>query len=219
MSHEGRCTAGDARGEVLARIRAALVDVPRNAAEAPIPRDYERERAEPRLVELFAERVADYGAEVKRVERARVSEAVARSCRELGLRRLVIAAGAPPEWRVADAEVFDERWVNDRELDGVDGVISGCAVAIAETGTILLDGGPRCGRRAITLVPDHHICIVEAEQIVALVPEAFARLESAVRERRAPITLISGPSATSDIELNRVEGVHGPRQLLVLVAA
>jgi L-lactate dehydrogenase complex protein LldG len=173
---------------------------------------------EPRLVGLFAERVADYRAEVRRVERARLSDAVARSCRELGLRRLVVPAGAPPEWRVADAAVFAERWVNDRELDGVDGVISGCAVAIAETGTILLDGGPRCGRRAITLVPDHHICIVEAEQIVALVPEAFARLEPAVRERRAPITLISGPSATSDIELNRVEGVHGPRHLVVLVA-
>jgi len=207
----------DARAEILARIGAALADAPRGGA--PVARDYERERDDPRLVELFAERVADYRAQVKRIERGRIGEAVARTCQELGLRRLVIPAGAPPEWRVADREVFDERWVNDRELDDVDGVISGCAVAIAETGTIVLDGGPRCGRRAITLVPDHHICVVEAEQIVALVPEAFARLEPAVRERRAPITLISGPSATSDIELNRVEGVHGPRQLVVLVAA
>jgi L-lactate dehydrogenase complex protein LldG len=208
----------DARGEILARIRTALADVAREE-RPPILRTYERERREPRLVELFAESVADYRADVRRVERQRIEDAIARTCRELGLRRLVIPTGAPPEWRVADAEVFDERWVNDRELDDVDGVITGCAVAIAETGTILLDGGPRCGRRAITLVPDHHICVVEAEQIVALVPEAFARLEPAVRERQAPITLISGPSATSDIELERVEGVHGPRHLVVLVAA
>src|SRR5205085_10441360 len=136
----------------------------------------------------------------------------------LGLKKLVVAAGVPEDWRPQGVALLDERSASDPELDTLDGVLSGCAVAIAETGTIVLDGGPRSGRRAITLVPDHHICVVEEDQIVMLVPEAFARLEQAVRERRAPVTLVSGPSATSDIELNRVEGVHGPRTLVVVLA-
>jgi L-lactate dehydrogenase complex protein LldG len=102
------------------------------------------------------------------------------------------------------------------ELDGYDAALTGCALAIAETGTIVLDGGAASGRRALTLVPDHHICVVEARQIVASVPEAIAALEPAAREGR-PITFVSGPSATSDIELERVEGVHGPRKLDILV--
>ena len=96
--------------------------------------------------------------------------------------------------------------------------MTGCAAAIAQTGTLVLDGRGASGRRAITLVPDHHICVVRAEQIVGLVPEAFARVADAVRGERAPITLVSGPSATSDIELIRVEGVHGPRHLTVMIA-
>jgi L-lactate dehydrogenase complex protein LldG len=105
-----------------------------------------------------------------------------------------------------------------RELDGVDGVLTGCALAIAETGTIVLDSGPRSGRRAITLVPDYHACVVEAADIVASVPDAVAELADAAAEGR-PITLVSGPSATSDIELDRVEGVHGPRTLDVFVVS
>ena len=97
-------------------------------------------------------------------------------------------------------------------LDGVDTVLTGCALAIAETGTVVLDGGPRCGRRALTLVPDHHVCVVDAGQVVAGVPDAIAALAP-----RAPLTFVSGPSATSDIELERVEGVHGPRRLEVVV--
>ena len=101
-------------------------------------------------------------------------------------------------------------------LDGFDGVLTGCALAIAETGTIVLDGGARSGRRAITLVPDYHVCVVEAERIVAAIPDAVAALAEAAAEGR-PVTFVSGPSATSDIELDRVEGVHGPRTLDVFV--
>ena len=104
------------------------------------------------------------------------------------------------------------------ELDELDGAITGCAVAIAETGTFVLDGGAGQGRRALSLVPDLHVCVVRAEQVVGLVPEAIEHLEQAVREGR-PLTFVSGPSATSDIELNRVEGVHGPRILHVLLVS
>jgi L-lactate dehydrogenase complex protein LldG len=207
----------DARSEILARIRRALRDVPGDEPP-PLARDYERERHDGGVVGLLAERLADYRARVERTERASIAEVVARVCAQLELRRLVSATGVPENWRPQGVELLDERSVADRELDPLDGVLSGCAVAIAETGTIVLDGGSRSGRRAITLVPDHHICVVEAEQVVMLVPEAFARLEQAVRERGAPVTLISGPSATSDIELSRVEGVHGPRTLVVVVA-
>jgi L-lactate dehydrogenase complex protein LldG len=104
-----------------------------------------------------------------------------------------------------------------RDLDGLDGALTGCAVAIAETGTLVLDAGPAQGRRAITLVPDHHVCVVTGEQIVGLVPEALERLARTGGATR-PVTFVSGPSASSDIELDRVEGVHGPRHLVVVLA-
>jgi L-lactate dehydrogenase complex protein LldG len=218
----------DARAEILARVRGALTDVREHererdregeAAPTAVPRDYERERHDPRMLELLAERLTEYRARVERTALADVRVVAARVCAELGLDRLVVAGGVPEAWRPHGVELLDEGdGVDPRELDALDGVLSGCAVAIAETGTIVLDGGARSGRRAITLVPDHHICVVEAEQVVMLVPEAFARLEQAVRDRRAPITLVSGPSATSDIELSRVEGVHGPRTLVVVLA-
>jgi L-lactate dehydrogenase complex protein LldG len=114
-------------------------------------------------------------------------------------------------------ELIEDGGLTAAELDAVDGAVSGCAAAIAETGTIVLDGSAICGRRLLTLVPDHHICVVLAAQIVELVPEAIAAVAPAVRDRGAPVTLVSGPSASSDIELSRVEGVHGPRHLLVLI--
>ena len=127
-------------------------------------------------------------------------------------------AGRPPR-RVAAGRSGARlgEGLGPHDLDALDGSLTGCALAIAETGVLVLDGGTAQGRRALTLVPDFHICVVAADQIVDLVPEAVERLEPAVREGR-PLTFIAGPSATSDIELNRVEGVHGPRTLRIVIA-
>ena len=212
-----------AREEILRRIRAALGDVP--AAEAPadvaVAREYRRtgELSGEDLVERFAERVADYDARVRRVARAALRDAVTTACTELGLRRVALPAELPESWRPRDVEIIEDRGLGARELDAIDGAVTGCAVAIAETGTLVLDGTGICGRRLLTLVPDHHICVVTVDQIVGIVPEAITAVAPAVRERRTPITLVSGPSASSDIELSRVQGVHGPRHLVVLIAA
>ncbi|MBV9819889.1 MAG: LUD domain-containing protein [Solirubrobacterales bacterium] len=208
-----------AREEILARIASALSDVPAGEVLPPVGRDYRRGDARPRpeLVALLAQRLGDYGAVVRRVHAAEVSRAVERECERLGLRRLVGPPGLPTPWRPASVELVADDGLSARALDAIDGALTGCATAIAETGTLVLDGGPLSGRRLLTLVPDHHICVVGAEQVVGQVPEAIAQVASAVRERRAPVTLISGASATSDIELSRVEGVHGPRHLVVLV--
>jgi L-lactate dehydrogenase complex protein LldG len=204
----------DARTAVLSSVRAALRDGP---ASEPIPRDYRRAgaRSDDRRVELFCMRVGDYRASVARP--ANVGTAVAEACASRAAARMVIPAGLPVGWRPAGVTLVEDSGLSAAELDGFDGVITGCTVAIAETGTIVLSGAPAEGRRAITLVPDVHICVVREEQVVELVPEALTRLEPLVSRERRPITFISGPSATSDIELSRVEGVHGPRNLVVLV--
>ncbi|HET9143488.1 lactate utilization protein C [Actinophytocola sp.] len=200
----------DARAVILNRIRAAMADRP---SAPPVPRDYDTHRPVDDLLGLFAERVADYRATVRRVGAGKLAAAVATALHERGARTMVVPPDVPASWC---AEGF--RWLVDDpplavdELDAVDGVLTGTAVAIAETGTIVLDAGPAQGRRALTLVPDYHLCVVRAEQVVGTVPEALAALDP-VR----PLTFISGPSATSDIELNRVEGVHGPRTLELLL--
>jgi len=202
----------DARSVVLGRIRAALADRP---ARPEIPRDYARSRDFPDVLGLFEERVADYKAVVRRVTEAGLPAAIASS---VSTRRVMVApADIPPWWRVGKVV-----WSLDAPagplsvpfLDRADVVLTGCAVAIAETGTIVLDAGEAQGRRALSLVPDYHLCVVHADQVVGTVPEALARLDPT-----RPLTFISGPSATSDIELDRVEGVHGPRTLEVLVVS
>ncbi len=209
-----------AREDILGRIRAALADVP--ADELPddvsVERGYDRSLGlDARgLRDLLAERVADYRAVVRVLEAEALTAALGAACRRHSTRRLAVPTDLPEAWRPPDVELVPDDGLANEALDTVDGVLSGCAAAIAETGTIVLDGGARQGRRALTLVPDLHLCVVEADQIVGTVPEAFERLAPAARERR-PLTFISGPSATSDIELNRVEGVHGPRRLEVFI--
>ncbi len=213
----------DARGEILGRIRAALADVPASerAGDVPVTRDYRRADDRPRdeLVTLFAERVSDYRAQsCNASRRPRSADAITRACADQALRTVAVPIGLPDAWLPAGVRLVRDEGLSAAELDRVDGALTGCAAAIAETGTIVLDGGPLSGRRALTLVPDHHICVVAVEQIHGQIAEAFAAVATAVTERHAPITLVSGPSATSDIELERVEGVHGPRQLTVLIA-
>jgi L-lactate dehydrogenase complex protein LldG len=192
-----------ARDEVLGRVRAAL-----GAVEAPaVPRDYHGPGAAAADVDLFCERVADYKATVHRT-----------TPDDLAARIKAVLAEHGAERVAGTVEGFEDAALGPRELDALDGVVTGCALGIAETGTIVLDGAEASGRRALTLVPDLHVCVVHEEQIVATVPDAVDRLAEAARAGR-PITLVSGPSATSDIELDRVEGVHGPRRLEVLVVA
>lgn len=203
------------RDDVLGRLRVALHDVPPTEATADVAvrRDYRR--STPADADLFAERVEDYRAVVRRVADGDVPAAVAACVQSRG-GPFVAPAGLPDEWLSAldGAVARDDGGLSHDELDTTSGVVTGCAVAITETGTIVLDGGPAQGRRAITLVPDYHLCVVLADQVVGSVPEALGRLDPT-----RPLTFISGPSATSDIELERVEGVHGPRTLEVILVA
>jgi L-lactate dehydrogenase complex protein LldG len=200
------------RDRILARVRAAVA----NAPEPAVRRAYRTAASAPgpELIELFAERVRDYRAIVHVVSEGEAAATVAAALAERGVKRLVVPAGLPAEFLAAASadRLADDPPLAPAELDRVDGVITLCAVAIAETGTIVLDAGPGQGRRALSLVPDYHLCLVRAGQIAGRVPEAVARLDP-----RRPLTWISGPSATSDIELNRVEGVHGPRTLEVVI--
>lgn len=203
-----------AREEVLGRIRAALRDVP-DDGQIPIPRDYARSRTQPGgAVERFCERVADYRATVERVPPDGLGAAVAAALS--GSARVAVPPGLPASWTaVTGAELVPDPAgspLSVADLDAVDAVLTGCVVAVAETGTIVLQSGPLCGRRALTLVPDVHVCVVAAHDVVDDVPAAIARLRPDL-----PLTWVSGPSATSDIELDRVEGVHGPRVLRVIV--
>ncbi|WP_042405016.1 LutC/YkgG family protein [Streptacidiphilus carbonis] len=204
-----------ARDRILARIRAAVADAPE---PPPVLRDYRDSHhpADPaRLLDLLAENLADYRALVHRCTEAELPALIGRILAERGSHTLLVPDGVPEPW-LTDARVDlvrDDPPLAPDRLDAVDSVLTGCALAIAETGTIVLDAGPGQGRRALTLVPDHHLCVIRAaDQVVASVPHAMPRLDPA-----RPQTWISGPSATSDIELDRVEGVHGPRTLEVVL--
>jgi L-lactate dehydrogenase complex protein LldG len=195
----------DAREEILQAVRRAVGAAPK--ALADVPRGY-RERAVPEnLVELFAERVEDYRAVVTRVRAAGAEEAIRAAL--AGADRVVVPDGFEYDVPGAVAGAAD---MTPAELDHLDAVVTGASVGIAITGTIVLEHGPGQGRRALSLVPDLHVCVVREDQVVAGVPEAVSVLDPA-----RPQTWISGPSATSDIELNRVEGVHGPRNLHVIL--
>ncbi|MEU7058228.1 LUD domain-containing protein [Streptomyces sp. NPDC046197] len=213
-----------ARAEVLARIRRAVGDS--SAVEQPyarVPRSYRNaggggrpgEAGSPQTVALFLERIADYGASARLVDADAAPSAIAEALAGRSAGTVVVPNGFPEPWRAGLAGVLvlgDDPPAGPAALDAVDGAVTTAATAVAATGTFVLDGGPGQGRRALTLVPDYHLCVIPADRIVRSVPQALARLDP-VR----PLTFVSGPSATSDIELKRVEGVHGPRTLEVLV--
>jgi L-lactate dehydrogenase complex protein LldG len=192
-----------ARDEILDRVRSALAGVEAPAAAPPPP---SLPRGDVDLVARFAERVADYRAVVERCSAAEVTARV-RAALPDGARIVV-----PPGLDLDVPGSIEDDGLSAADLDALDGVVTRATLGIAETGTIVLDHGPGQGRRAITLVPDLHVCLVDAAQVVADVPDAMALLDPG-----RPQTWISGPSATSDIELDRVEGVHGPRRLHVIV--
>jgi L-lactate dehydrogenase complex protein LldG len=193
-----------ARDEILGRVRAALADAPEPSA-ASVPRRTPAADADV-VVALFCDRVADYRADVERCSEAELPERLRAALPE-GARVVV-----PTDLDLDVPGAVADDALSAADLDALDAVVTRARLAIAETGTIVLDHGPGQGRRAITLVPDHHVCVVDATQVVADVPDAFDLIEGT-----GVLTWISGPSATSDIELDRVEGVHGPRRLHVIV--
>ena len=199
-----------ARDEILGRVRAA--NAAAGAQAGHILRDYrqtgEHPAGDPKLLELFIDRLVDYKAAVHRCSPSDLPDTLNGICRDW---TVVVPAGSP--LTVANA-ISDAPPLPHTRLDEVDAVLTGCAAACAETGTIALDAGPDQGRRALTLIPDRHVCVVRADQVVQTVPELLARLDPT-----RPLTFVSGPSATSDIELHRVEGVHGPRTLIVVLVA
>jgi L-lactate dehydrogenase complex protein LldG len=203
------------REEILGRIRAATADI---TAVAGIPRRYAPPgrgpgQADEALVGLFEERASDYLATVRRCAADDAAQVIADAAGARGAQRIGVPRGFPADWSaLLGGAVPDDPPLDIAALDTLDGVVTTCAVAIAETGTIVLDAGPGQGSRAFTLVPDYHVAVVRTGQIVAAVPDAVAALDP-VR----PLTWISGPSATSDIELSRVEGVHGPRSLDIVI--
>jgi L-lactate dehydrogenase complex protein LldG len=207
-----------ARDDVLARIRQALG--PDRTSPAEVARDYRltdgRPPGHPALLDLLVDRVEDYRATVLRCRSDEIGATVAAAL-DQGLGAgwvpgdVVVAPGLPAEWRPAGSDVDDDR--PPVQLAARSAAVTAVAVAIAETGTLVLDGSPACGRRALSLLPDCLVCVVTGDQVVGGVPEGLARLDPL-----RPLTMVSGPSATSDIELQRVEGVHGPRTLLVVLA-
>ena len=197
-----------ARDEILTRIKAALGRVS-GQPHPEIPRDY-RTTTDDGL-DTFLDRLAHYDATTHVVDETELDQTVRDI---LGDRTIVVPAGIPEEWLTEIDTLRDDPPLDHDSLDQADGVLTTCAVAIAQTGTIVLDGGPGMGRRALTLLPDYHLCVVRTTQIVPSVPEAIRTLKDPTR----PLTFVSGPSATVDIEMTRVKGVHGPRRLEVVLA-
>lgn len=211
-------TVSAAREQILGSVRRGLADVPKNERpeDVPVPRAY-LEREPEATLDRFVERVVEYGSVVHLVHDEGIAAAVEAASREFGVGSLIAPPGLPAAWMPRDIESIPDTGLDVRELDRIGASLTGCALGIAETGTIVLDAGPTQGRRALTLVPDVHLCVIEEEQVVDGVPAALRRLSAELRISRRPLTFVSGPSATSDIELARVEGVHGPRRFGLIV--
>jgi len=212
------------RARILAKVRSALSDVPNLTPDVDVPQPwvYGQPTELADVLSQFVQRCADYRAEVIRTPRAEVADQVAKALGELGAVDVVLPAGLDPAWRATIAQAGiaihdDQPPLSRAQLNAIAAVVTAARVGVAETGTVVLDHAADQGRRALTLVPDRHICVVDADQVVSDVPEAVVRLEASIAAGH-PLTWVSGPSATSDIELSRVEGVHGPRQLVVILA-
>jgi L-lactate dehydrogenase complex protein LldG len=189
-----------------------------------------RRAPEPGVLDLFVDRLERAHVEVRRVAAGDFAAEVARACADLGVRRLGVPPGLPEEWRPSGAgpeagadseaglEVVEDHELSPAQLDALDAALTGCTLAVAETGSLVLTAGPADGRRALSLVPDVYLCAVREDQVEPDLPAAISRVSALVRETGRPVVFVSGPSATSDIELHRVEGVHGPRRLVVLLA-
>lgn len=212
-----------AREEILQRIRTATADVAEKdpILDVPVEWTYGQALQTPDILADFVEKVEDYKARVVRVAEGDIGSAIVEALAGLQAGSAVLPGGLPEAWvqAVTDAgvEVFrDDPELSHGELNLISAVVTTAAVGMADSGTIALDHGPGQGRRALSLLPDCHVCVVRADQVVSDVPEGIARLAPALRARR-PVTWLSGGSATSDIELSRVEGVHGPRHLWVIL--
>lgn len=208
-----------ARDAILGAVRQATARMAPGSLEgAPETPAYRRDLGLPATEVLgrLESRLRDYDVTVLRAAEGEIAAVAAAQLAERGVGTLLVPPDLPGDWRPAGPAIVEDAGQPARDLNGIDGVMAGCAVAVAESGTIILDAGPGQGRRAVTLLPDYFLCVVLARQVVGLLPEAMPRLRPAIDEGR-PVTFVSGPSATADIELNRVRGVHGPRTLDVIL--
>jgi L-lactate dehydrogenase complex protein LldG len=205
------------RDEMLASIRSTQEPdrLDRETAYGAIRREYRQSAGLDRetTLRLFEDRLRDYDATVYHCTADRIAETVRRALTVRARRKLVIPENIPRSWLPEEVNFLPGEQLTYEEMDASDGVLTACATAIAFTGTIVLEHSFAQGRRRLTLIPDYHLCVVFPNQIVETVPEAIRKVAGSA----SPITMISGPSATSDIEMTRIMGVHGPRFLDVIV--
>lgn len=211
---------------ILEQIRDALgkkSEIDSNPDKDSLPGDYNQKSSldEKERVQLFVERVNEYKADVEEISEESIGKKISDLCDKSGIKTLVVPSGLDEDWLAEICPeiklLSDDPPLTKEELNSSDAVLTSCFLGVAQTGTIILNAGPGQGRRALTLLPDIHFCVINESQIVGIFPEAIRQLNEIVKSSGSPITMISGPSATSDIELNRVEGVHGPRKLHVLI--
>jgi L-lactate dehydrogenase complex protein LldG len=203
---------------VLGRIRAALEGKSADVEQAVEQNSYRRRgiRSRADVYELFEQRIGDYGGRVFRCIEQQIAEQIATILVERGRRAIAVPPGIGKSWLDARISWIVDEGLSFAQLEGAQGVLTAATAAVAESGSIVLQHGPEEGRRALTLLPDYHLCVLFESQIVETLPECFDRLRASATR---PTTFISGPSATADIEMTRIEGVHGPRSLDVILAA